>query len=138
MEFRILGPLEASSDGEPLDLGGQKQRALLAILLLQANSADARDQQIEALWEEQPPETARKALQVHVSQLRKLLGSERLVTKAPGYMLRVDRGELDLERFLELEDEERYEEALALWRGPPLSDLSYQRFAQTEDRKSTR
>src|SRR5438034_4609120 len=132
MDFRILGPLEVSTQGESLDLGGQKQRALLAALLLEANRVVSQDRLIEALWEDDPPETALKALQVYVSQLRKALGKERLVTKAPGYMLRVEQGEFDLERFLTLQEEGRLQEALELWRGPPLSDFRYQRFAQAE------
>src|SRR6266540_7010302 len=132
MDFRILGPLEVSTQGQPLDLGGQKQRALLAALLLEANRVVSQDRLIEALWEDDPPETAQKALQVYVSQLRKALGKERLVTKAPGYMLRVGQGEFDLERFLTLQEEGRLQEALELWRGPPLSDFRYQRFAQGE------
>src|SRR6266516_4776755 len=132
MDFRILGPLEVSTQGERLDLGGQKQRALLAVLLLEANRVVSQDRLIEALWEDNPPETALKALQVYVSQLRKALGKERLVTKAPGYMLRVEQGEFDLERFLTLQEEGRLQEALELWRGPPLSDFRYQRFAQAE------
>jgi predicted ATPase/DNA-binding SARP family transcriptional activator len=132
MDFRILGPLEVWSNGQTLDLGGQKQRALLAMLLLTANRVVARDRLIEALWEDQPPETAQKALQVYVSQLRKLLGRDRLVTKTPGYLVRVEPDELDLERFQHLSDEGKLDEALALWRGPALSDFAYQRFAQTE------
>src|SRR5437762_3658662 len=95
MEFRILGPLEVLSDGQALDLGGQKQRALLALLLLEANRPVSRDRLIDALWEEEPTPTAQKAIQVYVSQLRKLLGKERLVTKAPGYLLRAEADELD-------------------------------------------
>jgi DNA-binding SARP family transcriptional activator len=132
MEFRILGPLEVASGGEVLDLGGQKQRALLAVLLLHANEVVSSDRLIEALWQEGPPDTAPKALQVYVSQLRKLLGRERLQTKAPGYLLRVDEGELDLARFRALRAEERPHEALSIWRGPPLGDFAYQRFAQAE------
>src|SRR6266480_2862940 len=70
MEFRILGPLEVLSDGQALDLGGQKQRALLALLLLEANRPVSRDRLIDALWEEEPTATAQKAIQVYVSQLR--------------------------------------------------------------------
>src|SRR5439155_5669166 len=99
MEFRILGPLEVVSQGRALDLGGQKRRAVLALLLMEANRAVSSDRLIEALWEGAPPETARKALQVHISELRKLLGRERLQTVAPGYLLRVATGELDLARF---------------------------------------
>lgn len=132
MEFRILGPLEVLSDGRALDLGGAKQRTLLAVLLLNANNVVSRDRLIDALWEDDPPETAPKALQVYVSGLRKLVGRERLETKAPGYVLLVRRDELDLERFCALREEGRPAEALALWRGPPLSDFAYRRFAQAE------
>jgi eukaryotic-like serine/threonine-protein kinase len=132
MEFRILGPLEVRSDGRALDLGGQKQRALLALLLLEANRVVSRDRLIDALWEEEPPQTAVKALQVYVSQLRKQLGKDRLETKAPGYLLRVEPDELDLARFRRLQDQGALREALSLWRGPPLADLGDQRFAQAE------
>src|SRR5712692_7058912 len=99
MEFRILGPLEVIEGGRSLAVGASKQRALLAMLLLNANQAVSNDHLIEALWEERPPETAGKALQVYVSQLRKVLGKELLETKAPGYLLRVAEGELDVQRF---------------------------------------
>ena len=132
MEFRILGPLEVLEDGRPLELGGQKQRALLGVLLLHANEVVSQDQLIEALWEERPPETAPKALQVYVSQLRKLLGKERLETRAPGYILRLAPEEFDLGRFERLLDEGKAREALALWRGQPLSEFAYSRFAQAD------
>ena len=115
-----------------IDLGGQKQRALLAVLLLHANEVVSSDRLIEALWQESRPTRPRRPLQVYVSQLRKLLGRERLQTKAPGYLLRVDEGELDLARFRTLRAEERPHEALSIWRGPPLGDFAYQRFAQAE------
>jgi DNA-binding SARP family transcriptional activator len=104
MEFRILGPLEVNSDGQLLDLGGAKQRSLLAVLLLHANQVVSRDRLVEALWESEPPETANKALQVHVSALRKLLGKERLETRPPGYLLRVADDELDFGRFQRLRE----------------------------------
>src|SRR5437899_6441890 len=132
MEFRILGPLEVIEDGQALDLGGQKQRSLLAALLIEANRVVSSDRLIDALWPERPPETAAKALQVYVSQLRKTLGRERLETKAPGYLLRLAPEELDVERFRALTEQGKLTEALSLWRGPPLSDFAYQRFAQTE------
>jgi predicted ATPase/DNA-binding SARP family transcriptional activator len=132
LDFRILGPLEVSSDGETVDVGGPKQRALLAMLLIEANRVVAQDRLIEALWEDEPPETAAKALQVYVSQLRKALGRDRLETRAPGYVLRIAAGELDSEQFVQLQREGRFDEALALWRGAPLSDFTYRRFAQTE------
>jgi DNA-binding SARP family transcriptional activator len=131
MEFRILGPLELIEDGRSIELGGQKQRTLLASLLLEPNRVVARDRLVDALWEDAPPETAQKALQVHVSQLRKLLGG-RLQTKAPGYLLRVERDELDVDRFQTLLDQREYRRALALWRGPPLAEFADTRFAASE------
>src|SRR5436190_12928855 len=107
MEFRILGPLEASEDGCGLDLGAHKHRALLAVLLLDANRVVSTDRLIDALWEDEPPETAQKALQVYVSQLRKIVGRERLERRAPGYRLFVEPGEFDLERFARLRAEGR-------------------------------
>jgi DNA-binding SARP family transcriptional activator/class 3 adenylate cyclase len=132
MEFRILGPLEAISDGQALELGGAKQRALLAVLLLRANEVVSQDRLIDALWEDGAPEAAHKSLHVHVFGLRKLLGKERVQTKSPGYLLRVEDDEFDLERFRRLREQGSFSEALALWRGPPLSDFAYQHFAQAE------
>ena len=120
MEFRILGPLEVVENGQALDLGGPKQRALLAALLIEANRVVSSDELIEALWPERPPQTAQKALQVYISQLRKTLGRDRVETKAPGYLVRVRDGELDLARVEELRAEGRLVEALSLWRGLPL------------------
>ena len=134
MEFRILGPLEVIEEGRLLNLGGGKQRTLVAVLLLNGNRVVPSDRLIDALWENEPPETAQKALQVYVSQLRKALGKDRLVTKVPGYLLRVEKGELDLERFEGLVEEggaKQLKEALSLWRGPPLADFAYERFARS-------
>src|SRR6266498_3188283 len=132
MEFRVLGPLEVVAAGRSLELGGRKQRALLALLLLEANRVVSSDRLIDALWEDDPTDTAPKALTVYVSQLRKLLGRERLETTPPGYRLRLEEGELDLDRFQRLVEEGRFADALSEWRGPALSDFVYQRFAQTE------
>jgi DNA-binding SARP family transcriptional activator len=142
MEFRLLGPLEVRREGKPLALGGQKQRALLALLLLHANEVVGTDRLIDALWGERPPQTAATALQGYVSQLRKLVGKERIVTQPPGYRLTVGDEELDLTRFQALVAESKKQEArqaadtlrdaLALWRGPPLADLAYQPFAQAQ------
>src|SRR4051812_37413264 len=132
MEFRILGPLEVHSNGHAVDLGGQKQRALLALLLLEANRVVPRDRLIDALWDESPPETARKALQVHVSQLRKALGAERIATRPPGYVLHLGEAELDAARCRALHDAGRFDDALVLWRGAPLGDLAGERFARPE------
>src|SRR5207247_298007 len=142
MEFRILGPLEVADAGRLLALGGVSQRALLALLLLHANEVVSTDRLIDELWVDGPPASGGTALQVRVSQLRKALGpaAERLETTPPGYVLRVGRDELDLERFSRLVEEadaaepavaaERLGEALALWRGPPLADLAYESFAR--------
>jgi DNA-binding SARP family transcriptional activator len=132
MEFRILGPLEVVSGGQSLDLGGAKQRALLAVLLLSPNQVVSRDRLIDALWEENPPDTVQKALQVHVSRLRRLLGSDRILTRTPGYAIRVEHDELDADQFERLAGELQLAEALALWRGPPLDDVAHTRFARQE------
>ncbi len=127
MDFRVLGPLEVSDHGRPIGLGGRQQRALLALLLLHANEVVSRDRLIDELWQEDPPETARTALQVHVSQLRKAVGRDRILTQAPGYRAVVEPGELDLERFERLAadgaDADALRSALALWRGAPLAEL---------------
>jgi DNA-binding SARP family transcriptional activator len=139
-EFKILGPLEASDETGPLLLGGQKQRSVLALLLLEAGRVVPQDRLIDALWNETPPRTAVTSLQNFVSQLRKLLGPSVLETKAPGYRLNVRPGELDLDRFRQLVEQARrmdakdkgakLREALALWRGPALADFSFESFAQ--------
>jgi DNA-binding SARP family transcriptional activator len=142
MDFRLLGPLEVVERDRPLKLGGLKQRSLLAILLLEANELVSTDRLIDKLWGATPPATCAKSIQVYVSRLRKQLGNSRLATHAPGYMLRVEASELDLARFEQLADEARradaraaarkLRDALALWRGPPLADLTYEPFAQPE------
>jgi DNA-binding SARP family transcriptional activator len=132
MEFRILGPLEVVDDGQTLEVSGAKHQALLAVLLLHANEVVSTDRLVDALWEGNPPDRAHKALQVYVSQLRKLLGKQRLETKAPGYLIRLSEAELDLERFQALVAEGRPGEALTLFRGPPLATFAYSRFAQNE------
>jgi DNA-binding SARP family transcriptional activator/class 3 adenylate cyclase/tetratricopeptide (TPR) repeat protein len=132
MEFRILGPFEVIANGQALDLGGQKQRTLLATLLIEANRVVSAARLIKNVWEDEPPETAQKAVQVYVSHARKLLGRERLETKPAGYVLHVDEGELDVSRFVSLAEGGSYDEALALWRGPALCDFAAHRFAQAE------
>jgi DNA-binding SARP family transcriptional activator len=132
MDFRILGPLEVLENGRAINVGGAKQRALLAVLLLNANRVVSGDDLLEALWGEHAPETAHKALLVYVSQLRKVLGRERILTKKPGYQAHIEQGELDLERFQELSSEGKLREALALWRGSPLADFTFEPFAQAE------
>ena len=90
MDFRLLGPLEVAEHDRLLDLGGVKQRSLLAVLLLHANEVVASDRLIAELWDERPPATAAKSVHNYVSRLRKQLGDQRLVTRPPGYVLHVD------------------------------------------------
>jgi predicted ATPase/DNA-binding SARP family transcriptional activator len=145
-DFRVLGPLEIVDEGRPIALGSGRQPMLLACLLMHSNEIVSRDLLIDALWGEQPRKTARNALQVQVHALRKRLGQGRITTEGPGYRLRVDGGELDRERFEWLVARGRAElasgdadsaasifrEALGLWRGPALSDVAYDAFAQSE------
>jgi YVTN family beta-propeller protein len=129
MQFGVLGAIEARRDGESLPLGGPKQRALLAFLLLHANQAVQRDRLIEALWAEQPPARANATLDTYISRLRKLLGAERLIRESSGYMLTVEPGALDLDRFEQLVSEGCFGDALDVWRGPALADILYEPFA---------
>lgn len=140
MEFRILGPLEVTDGGTEVSVGGRNQRALLALLLLSAGEAVSTDRLIDGLWGETPPRTAPASLQNAVSQLRKTLGADRVVTRPPGYALQVDNAELDVGRVRSLVNEARAAEADAraallaeaegCWRGRPLADFTYDPFAQ--------
>jgi DNA-binding SARP family transcriptional activator len=142
MEFRILGPLEVADGDRIIALASAKQRALLAILLLHASQAVSADRLLDELWGAQSPESGRTALQVLVSKLRKALGAAGvlLVTRPPGYLISLEREQLDLFRFERLVGEadaaepkvaaEKLREALGLWRGPALADLAYESFAQ--------
>ena len=132
MDFRILGPLEVLDAGRTVDIGAAKERALLAALLLNRNRVVSSDRLIDALWGERAPGTAQKALQVYISHLRKALGRDRILTRAPGYELRVEAGELDLERFELLVANQEFAEALRLKRGTPLAEFAYEPFAQSE------
>jgi len=153
-EFRILGPVQACEGDDPLDLGGPKQRAVLALLLLHANQRVSVDRLIEGLWGESPPVTATKSLQMHIGRLRRALAGAdaaaqtegRLTTVQGGYMIRVAVGELDLHRFERKVAEGRrllsadrpaaaarcLSGALDEWRGTALSDLADEPFAQLE------
>ena len=147
MDFRLLGPLEVVGDsGRGVSIGKGRQRALLALLILRANELVATDRLVEELWGESPPPTAQRMLHNQVSALRSALGRNgRLETLGSAYRLKVDPGERDVDRFEELlasgrarietDPEgaaERFRQALELWRGPALADLSYEPFAQTE------
>jgi DNA-binding SARP family transcriptional activator len=152
VEYRILGPLEVIDDGQPISLGPAKQRTLLAVLVTRANEAVSTDELVDALWGSEPPASAPNAIQVHISHLRRTLeagdgppkGGRVLVTKSPGYMLRVGEEELDANRFERLVEDGRramrggdmdlagrhFYRALRLWRGSALSDYTYEPFAQ--------
>ena len=149
MQFSILGPLEVRRGDESLPLGTAKQRALLAVLLLHANEVISRDRLIDSLWGERPPESASHTLEAYVSRLRKILhadGEQVLLTRPPGYVLRVEFDDLDFQRFERLVEEGRralahdpperaaalLREALSLWRGRALADIEYEPFAQAE------
>ena len=129
MQFAILGPVEARTNGSALQLGGPKPRALLAMLLLDANEPVSRDRLIEGLWGDDPPPSADQTLDSYVSRLRRVLGPDRVVRRPPGYLLVVEPGELDLERFERLVEARSLHEALRLWRGPALADVLYEPFA---------
>jgi DNA-binding SARP family transcriptional activator len=142
LEFRILGPLEAVADGAQVPIGGAKQRALLALLLLEGGRVVSNDRLIDALWAGEPPATASASLQNFVSQLRKALGPDTIETRPPGYRVRLETAELDLARVRRFVDEARasdpprrarlLSEALSLWRGDALAELAYEEFAQPE------
>jgi predicted ATPase/DNA-binding SARP family transcriptional activator len=154
MEFRILGPLEVWADGRPVPVAAGKQRAILAILLLQANQVVSTERLIELLWGDEAPETAANSLQVHVSQLRKALdadrrvarGSQIVITQAPGYLLRADSEDTDIGNFKRHVDDARLartqadwqsaskhlRDALKIWRGPALADVLGENFAVAE------
>ncbi len=142
MEFRLLGPLEVVGEHGPLPLGGQKQRSLLAALLLNVGHVVSTDKLIDDLWGENPPRTAGTSLQNLVSHLRTLLGADAVETRPPGYVLHAKADEFDLARFQQLirsvrgaraqERAEKLRNALALWRGPVLADLAYEPFVQSE------
>jgi DNA-binding SARP family transcriptional activator len=147
VEFLILGPVDVLDGERAVPLPAGKPVALLRALLLNRNRVVSVEDLIDELWGEDPPETAAKALQGHVSQLRKALGADRLSTKPPGYRLRVDEGELDLDRFEQLVRDGRerlaagdakaasreLESALGLWRGPA-PGLEERRLAALENR----
>ena len=137
MEFRLLGPLEAHDGAAVVALGGRKQRALLARLLLDVNRTVSVERLVEDLWGDEVPDSAVKMVQVHVSQLRKLLPSQVLLTRTPGYTVELDPSAVDVVRFRRLSDDGRamlargdpagaatqLREALALWRGQALAGL---------------
>ena len=149
IDYRILGPLEVHRDGRAIALGKPKQRAVLALLLLNANRVVSVDELSEELWPDGPPSQPRRSVEVYVSGLRKALGNPAenlLVSRPSGYLLRVNAGELDADRFESSLERGRHalvagrpgaaarilREGLSLWRGEPLADFGSASFAQEE------
>lgn len=144
LEFRILGPLSVVDDGRPVVLGGSRRRATLALLLLGANRVVPIERMADELYGGSPPVTALTQVQRQISDLRKLLGPMTIETRSPGYMMRLERKQFDLAMFEDLCHDgvnalaggdaalaaDRLQQALALWRGPPLVDMTYESFAR--------
>jgi DNA-binding SARP family transcriptional activator len=139
MDVRLLGPVEVSVEKRPVAIGAAKPRALLAMLALRAGSVVSAERLIDGLWGVRPPASASKLVQLYVSQLRKALTAAgdgaAIVTRGHGYELRVAADDVDIGRFERLTAAGRPREALALWRGPPLSDIADQPFAAVEARR---
>ena len=151
LAFRILGPLAAACDGADVTIAGARQRALLAYLLLHPNRVVPTERLIDELFGDEPPETAVNSVHAGISRLRRnLTGSGAheipIVTRPPGYILELERGQLDLHVFEDLlqagrrhlsagkakDASETLQEALELWRGEPLADLRSYAFARDE------
>src|SRR4051794_21781901 len=144
LEFRILGTLQVLDDCREIELGGARQRAVLAILLLHSGETVSVDRIVDLMWGERPPATAVKTVQVYVSHLRRALVDDVLVSSKGGYALEIDPERVDARRFGRLVDEGRgalstdaperaaelFRAGLALWRGPPLADLAFEGFVQ--------
>ena len=139
MYVQLLGPVEASVEGRPVAIGSGKPRALLALLALHARSVVPADRLIEGLWGEEPPATAHKLVQLHVSQLRKAFAENgnaaQIVTRGQGYELDIDAAQVDAQWFERLVELGEAREALALWHGPPLHDVAGEPFAAAEIRR---
>jgi WD40 repeat protein/DNA-binding SARP family transcriptional activator len=145
MQFRILGRLEVDGGSGPIGLGGPKQRAVLAHLIVRANELVPAEILVDEIWGEEPPQKARNIVQNYVSHLRKALGHDRIEWTAPGYRLRLDADELDAAQFDALVRDGNktfatdpnvavglLEDALALWRGPALAGLADQPMLSAE------
>jgi predicted ATPase/DNA-binding SARP family transcriptional activator len=143
VEIRILGPVQALDGGEPMTLGGMRERSLLALLALSPGQTLSSDHIIDQLWGEDLPANPANALQALVSRLRRAVGAEAIVTQAPGYVLDVEPGAVDAMQFRTLVEtaadevdpasrSEKYRAALALWRGAPLAEFPFEEFAQRD------
>ena len=138
-----IGCRLARAAGSPLEIGGPRQRAVLALLLLHANHVVSSDRLIDDVWGERPPRSAASTLQSYVSRLRRTLGAHALWSAQTGYELRVAPERIDLHRFRALAIDGRahlasgepkkavaaLQEALSLWRGEPSGDLAYDEWA---------
>ena len=146
MHVRILGPFQVEEGGRRITIGGLRQRAVLASLVLHANEVVPSEQLLVDLWGEDSPPSAANALQAAISRVRRALPPGRLITQAPGYALRVFPEELDVSQFEQLVSEGRealaagaaaqaartLRQALSFWQGPALADFRYEPFAQAE------
>jgi predicted ATPase/DNA-binding SARP family transcriptional activator len=144
--FQVLGPFEAVVDGDVVPLGGARPRLVLAALAARANSVVSSDRLVDIVWGDAPPESAHSTLQKYVYRLRSAVGAERLVTRAPGYLLRIGEGESDASRFESLvaaaarlgaagdldEAHSSFDAALAMWRGPAWGEFADFDFARGE------
>ena len=153
MEFRLLGPFDVWRDGAPLALGGRRQRAVLALLVMHAGAVVSTDRIVEEIWAGDPPPSAVRTIHSYVSRLRSILadesGRDLLVRRDPGYVLDVDRSSVDVARFerlvgdglaaLDRDDpgtaEGDLRAALGMWRGDALADFAYEHFAAAESRR---
>ena len=146
MHARILGSFQLEEGGRRIPVGGVRQRAVLVSLLLHANEVVPSEQLLMDLWGEDSPLSAANSLQAAISRLRRVLPPGRLITRAPGYALRIFPEELDVSQFEQLVSEGRealtagaaeeaartLRQALSLWQGPALADFRYEPFAQAE------
>ncbi len=147
MQIRLLGSVDVAVNGRSVKLAGPKQRAVLAMLALNANATVSVERLIDGLWGEEPPSTGAKMVQQYVSQLRRLLpenGAARIATHGRGYELQVDPAAVDALRFERLvglaadgngDRGELAREALALWHGAPLAGMVEEPFAAAEVRR---
>src|SRR5262245_56891940 len=146
LKLQLLGPVEATIGDRPISLGPKKQRGLLAMLALHPNETLSVDRLVDALWGDRPPATARKMVQLYVSQLRRLLAvdSATILTRGSGYELRIDPTAVDVTAFERLVEEASTADgvphdaahvALTLWQGAPLANVADEPFAAAEIRR---
>ena len=151
LHFAVLGSFRVRRDGREVDLGPRLQRALLAILVVDAGHVVPVDRLIDLLWREEPPKAALASVQAYISHLRRVLEPGRparasarvLVTQDPGYVLRVEDDQVDALRFQALARQAHKDlagarpgvaaaglaDALALWRGDPLAEFAAEPWA---------